>query len=94
MAKKTTKLDFEGTLEELEALVSKMEGGELSLEESLQAFERGIKLTRDAQSTLKDAELRVKALIETDDGPVLEDIVEGADSDEGSGDDDTSPDGD
>lgn len=63
MAKKeTTKPDFEQSLQELEALVLKMEGGELSLEESLQEFERGVQLTRQCQAALVAAEQRVKLL--------------------------------
>ena len=58
--------DFEAALAELEELVSRMESGTLSLEASLEAFERGIKLTRDCQAALRQAELRVKAL--TQDG--------------------------
>ena len=59
-------VDFEKSLAELESLVAKMEGGTLSLEESLAAFERGIKLTRDCQAALRTAEMRIKAL--TQDG--------------------------
>lgn len=59
-------VDFEAALAELEELVSRMESGTLSLEASLEAFERGIKLTRDCQAALHQAELRVKAL--TQDG--------------------------
>ncbi len=55
-------LDFESTLAELESLVQKMEAGELSLEASLEAFERGVKLTRACQATLKQAELRIQTL--------------------------------
>lgn len=62
---------FEAALEELEALVEKMEAGELSLEDSLAAFERGVKLTRHCQSSLKAAELKVKVLTESGD---LEDL--------------------
>ena len=65
---------FEAALEELEQLVERMETGELSLEESLKAFERGVVLTRDCQKALKDAELRVQALTETDAGLSLEDV--------------------
>ena len=57
-----TKVDFESALEELENLVSKMESGELSLDDSLKAFERGIELTRTCQSTLEAAELRIQML--------------------------------
>lgn len=60
-------IDFEASLAELEALVTRMEEGSLSLEESLAAFERGIKLTRDCQSALRDAELRIKALTQEGD---------------------------
>ena len=67
-------IDFEAALEELEQLVERMETGELSLEESLKAFERGVVLTRDCQKALKDAELRVQALTETDAGLSLEDV--------------------
>ncbi|TNF80500.1 MAG: exodeoxyribonuclease VII small subunit [Gammaproteobacteria bacterium] len=58
---------FETALEELESLVKKMETGELSLEDSLAAFERGVKLTRHCQSSLKAAELKVKVLTESGD---------------------------
>tara|TARA_X000000368_G_C22716768_1_gene573479 strand:- start:272 stop:529 length:258 start_codon:yes stop_codon:yes gene_type:complete len=57
-----TNVDFESALEELENLVSKMESGELSLDDSLKAFERGIELTRTCQSTLEAAELRIQML--------------------------------
>ena len=57
---------FESAMTELEALVTKIETGNLSLEESLKEFENGIKLSRICQSALKDAENRVKIL--SDDG--------------------------
>ena len=63
MTKKQTKFDFEMALQELEALVYSMEDGELSLEESLQAFEKGIKLTRECQTALKNAEQKVQVLL-------------------------------
>ena len=53
---------FETALAELEGLVQRMEGGELSLEDSLQEFERGVQLTRICQDALKVAEQRVKLL--------------------------------
>lgn len=59
-------VDFEKSLAELEGLVAKMEGGTLSLKQSLAAFERGVKLTRDCQAALRTAEMRIKAL--TQDG--------------------------
>ena len=59
-------VDFESALKELEKLVSKMEDGELSLDDSLKAFERGIELTRSCQSSLEKAELRIQMLTEND----------------------------
>lgn len=55
---------FEQSLTELEQLVAKMEGGELSLDESLRSFERGIALYRQCQSALGQAEARVKQLLD------------------------------
>lgn len=57
--------DFETSLDELETLVEQMESGDLTLEESLQAFERGVALTRSCQNALKSAELRVQKLTST-----------------------------
>lgn len=54
--------DFETAMAELEALVQRMEGGELTLEDSLKEFERGVQLTRLCQEALKTAEQRVKLL--------------------------------
>ena len=57
-------VEFEAALEELEALVTRMEEGELPLEEALQQFERGIRLTRDCQKALREAEQKVDLLME------------------------------
>ena len=59
---------FEESITKLEALVERMEGGNLSLEESLKTFEEGIKLTRECQQALKTAEQKVKLLIEKSSG--------------------------
>ncbi|MCR8921514.1 exodeoxyribonuclease VII small subunit [Dasania sp. GY-MA-18] len=64
MAKAKKTINFEKTLDQLEELVEDMEHGDLSLEESLKAFEKGIKLTRDCQSALNEAEQKVQILIE------------------------------
>ena len=55
--------DFEGSLAELETIVERLEQGELSLDESLQQFERGVQLTRVCQSALKQAEHKVEILL-------------------------------
>lgn len=60
-------IDFEASLKQLEEIVNKMEQGQLTLEQSLGAFEQGIKLTRECQSTLKQAEQRVAKLMPKDD---------------------------
>lgn len=57
---------FEEALNELEALVERMERGDLSLEESLQTFERGIQLTRSCQEALSAAEQKVEILSSRD----------------------------
>ncbi len=64
MPRKTKTPDFETNLAELETLVTQMEQGDLSLEQSLQAFEQGIRLTRECQQTLNQAEQKVQVLIE------------------------------
>lgn len=59
--------DFERALKELEELVGHMEQGDLPLEESLKAFERGVELTRACQQALKEAEQKVEILISKGD---------------------------
>jgi exodeoxyribonuclease VII small subunit len=73
--KRSSPPDFEQALAELEALVEKMEQGDLSLEESLQSFERGIQLTRNCQQALQAAEQKVQILLEKDGGAQLEDFA-------------------
>jgi len=57
---------FEDALNELENLVDSMEKGELTLEESLHSFERGVQLTRACQQALKEAEQKVRILSQKD----------------------------
>ena len=54
---------LEKALEELEALVARLEGGDLSLEQALKEFERGVKLTRQCQTALQAAEQKVEILL-------------------------------
>jgi len=68
-AKKSVNL--EKALSELEKLVEEMEQGNLSLEDSLKRFEKGIALTSDCQQALQSAELKVQELIEKN-GKLLE----------------------
>lgn len=60
---------FEDSLSKLEHLVEQMEDGDFSLEESLKAFEEGIKLTRECQQALKKAEQKVQMLIQKNGEP-------------------------
>ena len=62
-SKQQPEFKFEEALEELERLVSSMEEGELSLEDSMTAFEKGIKLTRECQTALQKAEQKVQILL-------------------------------
>ena len=56
-------MDFEKKLARLEEIVAKMEVGDLSLEDSLKSFEEGVKLSRECNSQLSQAEQKVKVLI-------------------------------
>ena len=63
MARKKTAIDFEQSLQSLEQLVDSMESGEMTLEKSLEAFEQGIKLTKECQLALREAEQKVAILL-------------------------------
>jgi exodeoxyribonuclease VII small subunit len=67
-------LDFEAAMRELEELVERLEHGDLPLEESLAAFERGVMLTRSCQAALKEAEQKVEILLKKAGGPQVEDF--------------------
>ncbi|MDD1622159.1 MAG: exodeoxyribonuclease VII small subunit [Methylococcaceae bacterium] len=72
MSRKKSASLFEDAMEELEKLVEQMEQGDISLEESLKAFERGIKLTRTCQQALQEAEQKVQILLEKNGQQTLE----------------------
>jgi exodeoxyribonuclease VII small subunit len=59
---------FESSLEELERIVSELEQGELTLEKSLELFEQGVKLSRDCQDRLSQAERRIEILMRDNQG--------------------------
>jgi exodeoxyribonuclease VII small subunit len=63
-----TKPTFETSLEQLQSTVKKLESGELTLEQSLQQFEEGVKLTRACQEQLTAAEKRVEILMKVGTG--------------------------
>jgi len=62
----SSKFDFNKGLSELEEIIGRMESGDLSLEESLKYFEKGIKLHRQCHSALSSAEQRISVLSEED----------------------------
>jgi len=59
---------FETSLEELERIVRELEQGELTLEKSLELFEQGVKLSRDCQERLNQAERRIEILMRDNQG--------------------------
>jgi len=71
-AKSESAPDFEKALAELEEIVSTLEKGDLSLDAALKHFERGIALTRQCQTSLKEAELKVEQLVERNGKQTLE----------------------
>ena len=64
-AKKPKTPDFEKSLEALEKILAEMESGKLNLDDSLKAFERGVKLSAECQQALAEAEQRISLLSET-----------------------------
>lgn len=72
MAKKTSP-DFESTLKELEEIVSRLETGDLPLEEALNEFEMAVKLVQQGQERLQKAEQRIQILLQKDDQAPLSD---------------------
>ncbi len=72
MTKKKTVSIFEDSLAEIELLVSQLERGDVSLEELLKSFERGVNLIRTCQKSLQDAEHKVQILIENNGTQTLE----------------------
>jgi exodeoxyribonuclease VII small subunit len=89
VTKKTASVAFEKSLGELEALVEKLEGGDVPLEEALKTFERGVALTRECQTALKSAQQRVEILLKKNGESALEPFatdVEGGAIDEDDGD--------
>ncbi|WP_439503725.1 exodeoxyribonuclease VII small subunit [Methylophaga sp.] len=64
MVAKRKKLEYEAAVSELESLVERLEKGDISLEESLKLYERGVLLTRNCQEALQAAEQKVQMLLQ------------------------------
>ncbi|MBE2894136.1 exodeoxyribonuclease VII small subunit [Spirabiliibacterium falconis] len=76
MAKKATSLDFESTLSELEAIVARLENGDLPLEKALMEFEKGVGLAQAGQQRLQQAQQQVKILLDKSAVAPLADFVD------------------
>jgi exodeoxyribonuclease VII small subunit len=64
----TSEITFESSLKELERIVGELEAGDLPLERSLELFEQGVKLSRECQKRLDEAERKVEILLKGSDG--------------------------
>lgn len=69
---------FEQSMTELESIVTKLEAGDITLDDSLELFEEGIKLAKNCQKKLDDAEKKVKVLTTSKDGEVTVEDFGGA----------------
>jgi exodeoxyribonuclease VII small subunit len=72
MTRGMSKLTFEQAFEQLEQIVQEMESGKLSLENALQKFEEGIRLSRFCSKQLEETEKKITLLIENADGSISE----------------------
>lgn len=68
MSSNASPLTFEKSLEKLESIVKKLESGELSLEDSIKAFEEGVRLAQNCGKKLDEAEKKVEILLTSKDG--------------------------
>ena len=65
---------FEAALAQLESLVTRLEAGDLPLDEALRTFEQGVRLTRECQGALAAAQQKVQLLLQRGDNVAIEDI--------------------
>ena len=82
-----TPKSFESSLEELERIVRELEQGELPLERSLELFEQGVKLSRECQDRLNQAERRIEVLMRDNQGRSVARPFEAEAGDGGNGED-------
>jgi exodeoxyribonuclease VII small subunit len=83
MAKKDMKKkNFEGALEELERAVERLESGDLSLEDSLAAFEEGVQLVKFCNQKLNEIERRVELLVKDKEGKLQLTLLDGLDEED------------
>jgi exodeoxyribonuclease VII small subunit len=72
---------FEAALAQLESLVTRLESGDLPLDEALRTFERGVQLTRECQGALAAAQQKVQLLLQRGETVAIEDFDPGEDTD-------------
>ena len=77
--------DFEQSLTELEALVAKLEQGDVPLEDALKTFERGVALTRQCQTALRTAQQKVEVLLARNGDETVESFTDADDADDVAG---------
>ncbi|HUQ08675.1 MAG TPA: exodeoxyribonuclease VII small subunit [Steroidobacteraceae bacterium] len=81
--------DFERSLSELEALVQKLEQGDVPLEDALKTFERGVALTRQCQTALRTAQQKVEVLLSKNGEESVESFDDGSEDEDADDADDT-----
>ena len=72
---KKKSLNFESTLSEIEKIIESLEEGNLSLEDSIEAYEKGISLTKACQKMLSDAELKIKKLSSKEGEGITDEMI-------------------
>lgn len=72
----SNKKTFEDNLKELEEVATKLETGNLSLDEAIEEFEKGMKLSKECTKKLDEAEKRINILVENENGDVIEEKFE------------------
>ena len=80
MAKKKS---FEDSMAELEQIIEELETGELSLEESIERYERAYKAVKTCRDMLSTAERKIQLLVETEEGKLEEEPLDPSDEDTG-----------
>lgn len=87
----TNRKKFEDELKDLEAIVAQIDSGELSLEDSITAFERGVGLVRSLNQKLDEVERKVELLMRNAQGELKTAPYEAAPKPDGGGDEDEEP---
>ncbi len=72
MSIENKELNFEETMQELEKIVQELEKGELNLDDSINKFEEGMKLSKNVSKYLEEAEKKITVLINSKDGEITE----------------------